>query len=362
MLDFIKRNKDGFGFMWIQDNKVHVFKTPNSNIDVLMEKYNATKEFDPIIHFRMKTHGLIDDENTHPYYVDHGIWLMHNGVISSHANEQDDTKSDTWHFIKDVLKPFVKAAKNPHAFIRSKAFGKVMNNYLSGQRVVMMDREGSVIFNQSSWHEVNNPHLPELKGMLVSNTYAWSASSFGAPVQTYPVVTHYNTNHRTYPGSYSVGLDRRPIRDQMTRLYENSSEENNIYYDSIGYVWEEYAMGCYRRRADLDSKGEAALASKKNSADANGNVNVGSTTNNSPSCSSEQLSSDLHQPIDDGIGYEESEEEHLFNVELNAYVAYRKELFNKWKKYNDEEIETAFWTDYDEALIILKEGLHHASV
>ena len=57
-------------------------------------------------HLRMKTHGDINLDNCHPYEVlnqqEHGIdlWLMHNGILST-GNASDETKSDTWHYIKN---------------------------------------------------------------------------------------------------------------------------------------------------------------------------------------------------------------------------------------------------------------------
>jgi hypothetical protein len=64
----------------------------------------------------MRTHGDIDLLNCHPYEIlnraEHGLdlWLMHNGVLAT-GNRADITKSDTWHYIQDYLKPML--ASNP---------------------------------------------------------------------------------------------------------------------------------------------------------------------------------------------------------------------------------------------------------
>jgi hypothetical protein len=121
----------------------------------------------------MRTHGDTDLTNCHPYEVlnmlEHGIslWLMHNGILST-GNKADTSKSDTWHYIKDYLRPML--AHNPdYAF--TPAFQDIVGSHIgSSNKFVLMDNTGrQAVVNQTSgvyW-----------AGLWLSNTYAWTASS-----------------------------------------------------------------------------------------------------------------------------------------------------------------------------------------
>jgi hypothetical protein len=127
---------------------------------------------DCAFHLRMRTHGDIDLDNCHPYEVltrsVHGIdlWLMHNGILST-GNKADETKSDTWHYINDYLKPMLSA--NPD-FTFTPAFAEIVGEHIgASNKFILMDNEGrQTVVNQSSgvyW-----------AGLWLSNTYAWSAT------------------------------------------------------------------------------------------------------------------------------------------------------------------------------------------
>ncbi len=127
---------------------------------------------DCAFHLRMRTHGDIDLLNCHPYEIlnrsEHGLdlWLMHNGVLAT-GNRADITKSDTWHYIQDYLKPML--ASNPD-FAFHPSFKALIEDHIGGSnKFVIMDNEGrQTVINQSSgvyWG-----------GLWLSNTYAWTSS------------------------------------------------------------------------------------------------------------------------------------------------------------------------------------------
>jgi hypothetical protein len=91
---------------------------------------------------------------------------MHNGILST-GNKADTSKSDTWHYIKDYLRPML--ALNPdYAF--TPAFADIIGSHIgSSNKFVLMDEQGrQAVVNQDAgvyW-----------SGLWLSNTYAWSAS------------------------------------------------------------------------------------------------------------------------------------------------------------------------------------------
>jgi len=171
--DFYSSNGDGVGVMFSHHGELVIKKmipnTAQEFIDFYRENIAGR---DCAFHLRMRTHGDIDLLNCHPYEVlnkaQHGldIWLMHNGVLST-GNKADITKSDTWHYINDYLKPML--AGNPD-FAFHPSFKALIEDHIGvSNKFVIMDNEGrQTVINQSSgvyWG-----------GLWLSNTYAWSAS------------------------------------------------------------------------------------------------------------------------------------------------------------------------------------------
>jgi hypothetical protein len=174
LIDFHSSNSDGVGVMYSDDGDLIIQKILPQSAQDFIEFYHANiKGKNCAFHLRMKTHGDIDLENCHPYEVlnraDHGIdiWLMHNGILST-GNKADTSKSDTWHYIRDYLRPML--IDNPD-FAFHPSFSDIVGKHIgSSNKFVLMDNQGrQAIVNQSSgvfW-----------AGLWLSNTYAWSASS-----------------------------------------------------------------------------------------------------------------------------------------------------------------------------------------
>lgn len=233
MEEFQRRNDDGFGFMWVQDGELKTYKTPNGSLEELYAKYQELMEFDPVIHLRQKTHGLIDHENTHPYPVGTtGIWLMHNGVLSG-GNQEDTSKSDTWHFINRVIEPILSWAGDPGEAIRSKKFRILMERIIgSTNRICLGDKDGYVFFNQDAWTKISNENTGA-KGLRVSNSYAWS-EGFADPKVVTPTSTHsHSTGSSSSTGNVTNLTSYR--RNSTTGMIQI---DQDLYADEDGEIWE----------------------------------------------------------------------------------------------------------------------------
>lgn len=122
-----------------------------------------------VMHLRLRTHGLVDFHNTHPYHVKDNAWMVHNGILS-HGNESDKSKSDTWHYVKDKLSPLV-----------SDYGEKVLDNpaIASLIRGDIGDRNKFVFFNEG----MKSPRVVNMEagimydGVWLSNTYAWTSEA-----------------------------------------------------------------------------------------------------------------------------------------------------------------------------------------
>jgi len=178
--DFYDKNSDGFGAIVKHGDTVEVIKSIGQ-ISEIIELYNEqVSGKEAIIHLRMKTHGDIDLNNCHPYEVIPGLYMAHNGILST-GNSKDTRMSDTWHYINDFLRPILKS--NPD-MIFNPGFQAMISSHIGpSNKFGFMNSSGkAVIINKTS----GVTH----KGVWYSNTYAWTPWKFGLGQQ--PVATTHS--------------------------------------------------------------------------------------------------------------------------------------------------------------------------
>lgn len=166
--DIYSSNSDGVGAMYVTSKRK--LRTPKVLPRTLGECIAFIRQLPDddrnlALHFRMKTHGHIDLTNCHPYDVIPGqIALMHNGILSQ-GNKADPTKSDTWHYIKDVVRPML--AEAPKMFLNQAWLNLIEEDISTSNRFAIMDSEGDLVI-------LNRETGIEHAGLWFSNTYAWS--------------------------------------------------------------------------------------------------------------------------------------------------------------------------------------------
>lgn len=99
-------NGDGAGILYI-DNGVMKTSKELMSFDVFYETYiqikkSFGKKNNILIHFRISTHGLVNESNCHPFLVDDNIGFIHNGMI--YNVEDSKLHSDTYMFNENILK------------------------------------------------------------------------------------------------------------------------------------------------------------------------------------------------------------------------------------------------------------------
>ena len=220
--DFYDSNSDGVGVMYAFDGRLVVEKLLPKDGKEFVQFYNEhIHGRECAFHLRMKTHGHIDLINCHPYeilnYEDHGIdlWLMHNGILHT-DNKADITKSDTWHYINDYLRPML--IDNPD-FAFHPSFNALISDHIgSSNKFVIMDNFGRQAV-------LNEPQGVYWGGRWLSNTYAWSAPTAVSKsieadrydlglaeeqIATAPISYSYSpykyANYSSYGGSYLDGM------------------------------------------------------------------------------------------------------------------------------------------------------------
>lgn len=173
--DFYDKNPDGIGVSWAENNTLCVRKAlPKSAEDAWAFYNNHVKGKDCVWHWRMRTHGDVDLTQCHPYEVfgdDHPrpLTMFHNGILAT-GNDKDRTKSDTWWFIEDYIRPILQAQPE---LVHNPAFVALLEEAIgSGNKFIFMDNLGRTSI-------VNERAFVTYKGALLSNTYAWTSSKGG---------------------------------------------------------------------------------------------------------------------------------------------------------------------------------------
>jgi hypothetical protein len=146
-------NPDGAGFMYAEGGKVHVVK----GLMTLDALWNAIQEVGPlrklVLHFRIKTHGAVSPELTHPFWITKGeLAMVHNGVIRALVNETSEAESDTAVFARKLSNEYV----HPLSAIRNGFHRDMLEAYIGYSKVVFMDGTGAHwTLNESlgTWHK-----------------------------------------------------------------------------------------------------------------------------------------------------------------------------------------------------------------
>lgn len=133
-----KRNPDGAGFAYAEEGKLYIKKG-------LMTFKEFEEEFEPhktkaaIIHFRIKTHGSTDKENTHPFMVGSNLAMIHNGIISAIDRKDNKNMSDTYHFNTKILS---KLYKRDSRFIYKEPYQELVREYIGASKLVFINNKG----------------------------------------------------------------------------------------------------------------------------------------------------------------------------------------------------------------------------
>lgn len=171
------RNKDGCGLAYIKDNKIYVYKT--LDFDKFMKVYNEVKDLsNMLIHFRIATHGKVEENNCHPFRLNHRMVLIHNGIISGYGDSKtkDGGKTDTQDFIDKVIGNIGwKNWKNP-------AYRTLVGEAIGSSKLCVLDATGDVY--------IINEHLGDwVDGVWYSNTsykpYTYTPKTYSNLSTTY---------------------------------------------------------------------------------------------------------------------------------------------------------------------------------
>lgn len=183
-------NPDGAGFMYVHNGSLRI-KKGFMSFDRFFASFNNLQHKSAVLHFRIKTHGKVDEHNTHPFYVDKTLGFIHNGIISKVSTTSNKEMSDTWHFNESILKPLFKLNEK---FIDNEAIQELIDSYIGASKLVFMDKNENVwIINEGlgNWDEgiwySNSSYKPFTKTIYSGNP-TYPATTYSPPKKEKP---HY---------------------------------------------------------------------------------------------------------------------------------------------------------------------------
>lgn len=213
-------NSDGIGVMYAEDNQLIVKrflpKTEKDFIKFFRENIDNRK---CSWHARMRTHGDINLDNCHPYQIlsaedGYPLYMAHNGVLHT-GNEADPTKSDTWHYIQDVLRPML--LKCPELFMVP-AFQAMIAEHIGNNRFVFCDAYGNMV-------TTNEDQGVQYNGAWLSNTYAWDTTG------TEHDYSYYGGWAKSYGSTYS---SPSPKKSKKSKKKKQAKSVINVSPLSVG--------------------------------------------------------------------------------------------------------------------------------
>lgn len=212
--DFFHKNPDGFGAIVKRGDTVEVLKSVGTLEEIIALYDREVAGHEAVIHFRMKTHGEIDLANCHPYEVMPGLWMAHNGILST-GNAKDPKMSDTYHYINDFLRPLLE--RDPDLLYQV-SFQKLVAGHIgSSNKFAFMDSSGrTIIINEASG--INH------EGVWYSNTYAWTPYKFGYGKPPVPVAPYRQYAANEYPNQRPL-WDSRYASSQTWKTWDKMDRE-----------------------------------------------------------------------------------------------------------------------------------------
>ncbi|MGQ0699181.1 MAG: class II glutamine amidotransferase [Panacagrimonas sp.] len=177
----VRLNNDGWGLMGHDAGGRRLLERHSvTSLEELLETEEELAHAEYALHLRRRTRGRVDLDNTHPFEIDEGVYLMHNGTLNFDGGLAGD--SDTRSFALQVLRPL---ARRYTGLLVDREFLRLLELSLNPQnKAVLYD------FPRRRFDFLNRATGAEFEGLWLSSikwidAAALPLSSGGAQQRTY---------------------------------------------------------------------------------------------------------------------------------------------------------------------------------
>ena len=152
-----QKNPDGAGFAYVHKGKIHIVKGLMTLKEFRAAYDAASKKFKDspfLIHFRVRSQGDKNAENTHPFMYKHGA-MIHNGNIDGTGAVFGTGKSDTALFMEkfgDNL-DYETLKDNKEDFDKALQWNKLVFLYPDKKHIIVNEKSGN--WDNDVWYSTH---------------------------------------------------------------------------------------------------------------------------------------------------------------------------------------------------------------
>lgn len=257
-----KNNPDGAGIAYTKDNKLIIEK----GIFKEQEFVDKVREIEKIcdnnmlIHCRIGTSGKKDELNTHPFFVNENVALMHNGILSIYVPKTSKI-NDTQIFIKKCLKNI----STQDLFQNKCIYNLIFEAIGRSNKFVLLNNKGEYkIINEKAGHwkddvwysnksyEPRIPLYPEGWADKFDSNYFYGKQQqflFNQKIEKLPVYNKQKINNKLkklidklQEEDFAL-LDEYPVYDELNNVlipYEKAVERTCEFLEDVSPEMYEY--------------------------------------------------------------------------------------------------------------------------
>lgn len=223
-------NPDGWGFAVVSDGEL-LDATGIGDFEEFRRNFEPFADKQAIIHFRWATHGNKTVENCHPFV--HGdLALIHNGIVNI-STKDDETRSDTYHFMDKVIVPMYERDRD---FFLQSEMKYTMELAHSGSKFVLLRSDGEYVI----WNEEDG--VTEKDGHWYSNTGYLTSRYLGS---------YWNRGTTYTPAKSSGGII---VPSGATTCDDDSESESDSKSKLVTLDWTKDDWDRWADSVDSDSK------------------------------------------------------------------------------------------------------------
>jgi predicted glutamine amidotransferase len=148
-----RNNPDGGGFSYFNKQGKPVIQKFMFKSDMYEAYYRAVEKYEEspfLVHFRIATHGQVNEDNAHPHRVNENMTLIHNGIIPV-LMEKTEKRSDTRVFVDEYL------SKLPHNWVDDEELFHMVEEFIGWSKIVLLNSDSRLkqhvyILNEQDGH------------------------------------------------------------------------------------------------------------------------------------------------------------------------------------------------------------------
>ena len=174
----------------------------------------------------MATHGSVSLDNTHPFYVNDKVALVHNGILHCVEDDKKNDRSDTRVFAEDVLKPMLRGG---NGLLLVPSFKEMAEHFIGRNNIVVtMDYRGNMAFINGAEGDRIDIEEGTFAGQTywVSNTF-WQYQAWKQPINTHWSNTDWPANSWANDGKEGTKVYGDSRKDWLTPVHKH----NRISYE-----------------------------------------------------------------------------------------------------------------------------------